>query len=178
MADPDLELVLEFSRRSGHPLPDFGFLVEPDVVWEDEEETEDETESEDEDGEPEYITVEDSPNDALDEDTSNNGSSPSNVRPEEERNKRRREGEGEACSSSGGVGMAGLSQQSDGNPGDNDGPSCPICFQAWTTDGEHRIWSFHFLITHFANLLLVFQDMMAAIIAFKILGSESCQYSN
>ncbi|PQP95958.1 E3 ubiquitin-protein ligase RFWD3 isoform X1 [Prunus yedoensis var. nudiflora] len=53
--------------------------------------------------------------------------------------KRRRIG-GSETSSLGGIGSAGGSRGSEWNWSEIGGLFCPICLDAWTNDGDHRIW--------------------------------------
>lgn len=58
--------------------------------------------------------------------------------------KESKNGEATVCSNAGESGEN--SQGNEWNRGDIDGLFCPICMEAWTTTGDHHVWSVHFTI--------------------------------
>ncbi|XP_062166391.1 uncharacterized protein LOC133872796 isoform X2 [Alnus glutinosa] len=115
--DPDYLVFLQDYERFAVNAPQ-GENEDEDAEEEEEEEEEGETEAE-EDGEGEEYLLE-------------------SPRVEEGGHKRRRTEGGEACWSNG-VGSAEGSQGNEWNRSEIEGLFCPICMEAWTSDGGHHI---------------------------------------
>jgi hypothetical protein len=140
--DPDYVLFLQNYDEFAVYAPGEGEDEDED---ENEDEDEDENEDEDEDEEDgedeEYVPELESP------------------RVEEGGRKRSRTQGGEACCSYG-VGSAENSQGNEWNRSEIDGLFCPICMEAWTTDGGHYIWCQCLLfLGHFFTCIRIFRTL-------------------
>jgi hypothetical protein len=134
--DPDYLVFLQDYERFAVNAPR-GENEDEDAEEEEEEEEEGETEAE-EDGEDEEYVLE-------------------SPRVEEGGHKRRRTEGGEACWSNG-VGSAEGSQGNEWNRSEIEGLFCPICMEAWTSDGGHHIWCQCLLFLAFISHVYEFSE--------------------